>query len=187
LQAFTTIGQGPDDWEIHRVALTPAQVQAYGLPETPLKETEKRANRWFDAYGVMQTEVDALATLQPDLLTTLAREAVSPFFDATLARRVASVRDRWLSEAQSAVDDQQGVDLADMRQQALARLDEKRDEIETILDDVRVDASDFDLPPIPEIPDARTDTDAQPEPLCSSLWGFRDQCEALISSRLYAD
>ena len=187
LQAFTTIGQGPDDWEIHRVALTPAQVQAYGLPETPLKETEKRANRWFDAYGVMQTEVDALATLQPDLLTTLAREAVSPFFDATLARRVASVRDRWLSEAQSAVDDQQGVDLADMRQQALARLDEKREEIETILDDVRVDASDFDLPPIPEIPDARTDTDAQPEPLCSSLWGFRDQCEALISSRLYAD
>jgi hypothetical protein len=187
LQGFTTIGEGPDDWEIHRVALTPAQVREYGLPETPLKENEKRANKWYQAYGVMQTEVDALATLQPDLLTTLATEALSPFFDATLAGRVRMVRERWLAEAQSAVDDQQGVDLADMRQQALARLDEKREEIETILDDVRVDADQFDLPEIPEIPEARFDTDAQPEPLCSSLWDFAAQCDALMSSRSYAE
>ena len=186
LQGLTTIGLGPEDWAIYRVALTPAQVQQYGLPETPLKETEKRANKWFQAYGVMQTEIDALATLQPALLTTLATEALSPFFDSTLADRVAAVRDRWITEAQTAVDAQQGVDLDEARAEALARLDEKADEIEAILDGCRVDADDFDLPEVPQIPQAQL-AGIEPEPLCSSLWDFADQCEALIASRTYTE
>lgn len=38
------------------------------MPYTPLKPGEKRAAAWKQAKGVDQTEIDALATLQPDRL-----------------------------------------------------------------------------------------------------------------------
>jgi hypothetical protein len=53
-------------WEHHLVtfdlALTVEQVRNLGLPSTPLKDTERRADRWRQAFGVGQTEIDALAT-----------------------------------------------------------------------------------------------------------------------------
>jgi hypothetical protein len=49
------------------------------LPSTPLKESERRADRWTERIGVEQTEIDALATLQPDLLRQLAHDAIQPF------------------------------------------------------------------------------------------------------------
>jgi hypothetical protein len=51
------------DFEVHRVALTPNQVREYGLPSTPLKDTERRGDAWQAAMGVEQTEIDALASL----------------------------------------------------------------------------------------------------------------------------
>ena len=39
------------EFEVRRVALTPDQVREYGLPSTPLKETEKRADRWQRGDG----------------------------------------------------------------------------------------------------------------------------------------
>ncbi len=64
----------PDlEFEVYRVALTPDHVREYGLPSTPLKETEKRADKWTAATGVMQTEIDSLAALQPQLLARIAR------------------------------------------------------------------------------------------------------------------
>lgn len=63
LQAFREL-LGGFDFEMHRVALTPAQAREHGLPSTPLKETEKRAGKWRAAMGVEQTEIDALAALR---------------------------------------------------------------------------------------------------------------------------
>ena len=48
------------------MALTPNQVREYGVPNTPLKKSEKRATKWIEATGVEQTEIDAIATLRPD-------------------------------------------------------------------------------------------------------------------------
>lgn len=70
-------------------ALTVEQVKEFGLPSTPLKETEKRASGWRERYGVDQTEIDALATLRPDLLRSTVRRAVEPFYDATLDSRAS--------------------------------------------------------------------------------------------------
>ena len=60
----------PDlQFELVPIALTEEQVHALDLPSTPLKETEKRADRWREAHGGLeQTEIDALATLRPDAL-----------------------------------------------------------------------------------------------------------------------
>ncbi len=82
--------------EVYRVALTPDQVRQYGLPSTPLKDTERRRGKWLEDMGVRQTEIDALASLQPDLLEEITRAALGQFYDRTLARRVAAYRDEWL-------------------------------------------------------------------------------------------
>jgi hypothetical protein len=71
LQAFRDLLFPELRFEVVPVALTVDQVRELGLPSTPLKETEKRADRWRQAFGVEQTEIDALATLQPDGNTRL--------------------------------------------------------------------------------------------------------------------
>ena len=52
------------DFQIYPVCLTKAQVEELGLPETPLKEGEKGGDKWREAFGREQTEIDALAALQ---------------------------------------------------------------------------------------------------------------------------
>jgi hypothetical protein len=92
------------EFEVHRAALTPDQVRGLRLPSTPLKETEKRAAKWGQAMGTRQTEIDALSALRPDDLARIAREAIAPFFDETLAGRTEDARREWLAGAQEIID-----------------------------------------------------------------------------------
>jgi hypothetical protein len=46
-----------------------------------------------------QTEIDALAALRPDVLDHIAREAIRPFYDADLDRRIETVRRQWSRDA----------------------------------------------------------------------------------------
>jgi hypothetical protein len=85
-------------------ALTVEQVKELGLPSTPLKATESRAGGWYDRYGIEQTEIDALATLRPDVLTSIAHKALAPYFDHSLAERHQAAVDRWHNAAQVAVE-----------------------------------------------------------------------------------
>lgn len=183
LQAFRAIGYD-FEFQVHRVGLTPNHVREYSLPSAPLKDTEKRADGWTQAMGVQQTEIDALAALQPGLLDQMARDAIAPFFDATLARRVARAERDWLRAARQAVEDQTDVDLGPLREQAGAQLAEKEAEIQAILDTIQVDADVFDLPDVPDVPEPQLDSD-QPEPLCDSRWDFARQCRRLIESKAY--
>jgi hypothetical protein len=77
--------------------LTVEQVRELGLPSTPLKATEKRA--WRDKHNIDQTEIDALATLQPDTFRQIVHRSVSPYFDATLTDRVERARWTWVGDA----------------------------------------------------------------------------------------
>jgi hypothetical protein len=123
-------------------ALTVEQVKELGLPSTPLKETERRADRWRLAHGgrlvrgsidangklsadavveggVEQTEIDALATLQPDVLRRIVRKAIKPYWDPTLEDRARAARDEWEAKAQAAFEDQVDAgQLAALRTQA---------------------------------------------------------------------
>ena len=72
-----------------RAGLTLDQVKGrVGLPGTPLKPTERRADRWREAMGHEQTELDAIATLQPAVLRRIAVDMVEAVTDPTLADRV---------------------------------------------------------------------------------------------------
>jgi hypothetical protein len=95
-----------DDLDVRliRVALTFDQVQEFKLPDSPIKEGDKRAAAWRARWGYDQVEIDALAALRPDLLDRIARAAVAPYFDVTLESRFAEATElpddvtEWLRE-----------------------------------------------------------------------------------------
>jgi hypothetical protein len=185
LQAFRESLFPELDFQVHRVALTPDQVREYGLPSTPLKDTEKRADAWQREMGVAQTEVDALASLQPDLLRRIVRDAIGPFYDTSLDRRVHEARMEWINRAQAVVD--AGIDADQMEQlriEASEKLAELRTEIDAINNALRLDASHFDLPSVPPVPVAEV-SGRNGKPLLDSAWPFVDQCKALIDSKAY--
>jgi hypothetical protein len=133
LQGFQALEFSELDFQVYRVALTPDHVRTHGLPISPLKETEKRADRWTEATGVKQTEIDALAALNPQLLRQITLEAVGPFYDYTLADRVNEARQEWLAEAQTRLEEQIDQEQIDrLRVEAEAKLETLRDEIDAV-------------------------------------------------------
>jgi hypothetical protein len=175
------------EFEVHRVALTPQQVREYGLPSTPLKDSERRADRWRDAMGIEQTEIDALASLRPDLLRQIARDAIAPFYDSTLDTRVFNAKVRWLDTAQAIVNDAtDSEELERLRREATIKLNELRDEIDAINRALRVDTSRFALPPL-IVPTAELNDASNGLPLLDSRWPFAEQCQRLIDSKAYRE
>jgi arsenate reductase-like glutaredoxin family protein len=124
LQAFRDLFFPDLVFEVVPVALTAEQVEAEGLPSTPLKETEKRASRWRDAFGIDQTEIDALTTpAKRAVLQTILRQAFKPYIDKTLDRRVANAKAAWHKAAQKAIEQQIDTDHLDrIREEAAAKL-----------------------------------------------------------------
>jgi hypothetical protein len=103
-------------FEVVEAALTVERVRELGLPSTPLKATELRANRWREAFGQEQTEIDALATLRPNDLRRIVETAIEPYFDSTLAGRIQQARADWEAEAQRIIDEHVDEDeLEDIR------------------------------------------------------------------------
>jgi hypothetical protein len=185
LQAFRTLGFPELEFEVHRAALTPDQVREYGLPSMPLRDTERRGDKWRGAMGVEQTEIDALASLQPDLLRRVAQDALDPYFDSTLDLRVYEAEQEWLTEAQMALD--AATDSAQLdwiRREAAQRLDALRDEIDALNAAMQIDPGGIELPEL-VIPETVVDGTDAPTPLLDSRWPFAEQCRRLIDSKAY--
>lgn len=175
------------EFQCYRVGLTPDQVRRYDLPISPVKETDPRGIPWEAATGVQQTEIDALATLRPHLLRQIAEDAIAPFYDHTLVTRVSLAEVEWQEQAQQIVDQRSGEHLEALRADAADRIEQKRAEINAILDDVWVDADEFELPPA-VIPEAELHPDReQPMPLCDSRWSYTEQTRRLIASKQYTN
>ncbi len=170
-------------FQVHAPALTVEQVKAFGLPETPLKETEKRAAGWREKHGVEQTEIDALATLRPDLLRQIVRDACAPYFDDTLADRIDEARDEWLEKAQKAFDEKVDPSLIEeIRSRAEVSLQDLREKLEQM--QVAVDDLDIELPPM-EVPEAELDDVDGPEPLVTSEMDLVEAIEILRARKDY--
>jgi len=185
LQAFRDLLFPKLRFEVVPVALNVDQVRELGLPSTPLKETEKRADRWREAFGVEQTEIDALATLQPDTLYEIVERAFDPYFDATLEDRVSEAHDEWRERAQEAIDEQ--VDptiLAALREEAAERLSELESVIADINERLHLAADDFTLPEI-EVPEPEVDQDAARQALVSFDDDWVAATRALIARKQY--
>lgn len=179
----------PDlDFALRPVALTHEQVRALGLPSTPLKETERRADRWREAFGVEQTEIDALATLQPDVLTQIVRDTIAPFWDRTLEIRVLRASTAWRASAQAALAEQSDAgSLAVIRAQAVERLAAIEQEIDALNEALRQAVPDTIALPAIAIPEAEIDEGLHGLPCMSSASGWAAATLALIARKRYGD
>jgi hypothetical protein len=169
LQAFRMLEFQGLDVELRRVALTPEQVlpgrlTPNGLPSTPLKDTEDRAEDWVKAFGVEQTEIDALAATAPGALRRLAVEAISPYFDPDLEERADALMQEWEAQALQAMGNQDGL----------------RERLSQMLDN----AARIVLPDEPELPEPELTGD-RVQPLLDTRRDYVDQCRILVSSKGY--
>ena len=163
-------------------ALTVEQVRRFDLPSTPLKDTERRGDGWRERYGVEQTEIDALATLRPELLTEIVEEACDPFFDASLTARTNRARNEWEESAQEELDGKIDEDfLEDIRERAQAALDALREQLDQAGDiDIEID-----LPP-PALPNAEPPENG-PDPLVDSEMDLVEHVEVLRARKNYTN
>lgn len=80
------------DIRVQSLVLTIDQVRDYRLPRIPIKESEKRAGNFEDAYGSGAVELDALEALRPGQLSRIVTEALEPYYSIEAAREIASQR-----------------------------------------------------------------------------------------------
>jgi hypothetical protein len=189
LQAFRDLRFPDLEFELHPVALTEDQVRELELPSTPLKETEKRADRWRLAHdGLEQTEIDALATLRPDVLRRIVRDALDPFFDHGLDDRVDEARAEWQDQAQTALNEKLDADLlAKIKAEAEAKLSAVRKEIEQLNEALRTATEDLDLDIPPPEPLEADPPGSEGLPLLSTAWSWTEQTRALKRRKAYGN
>jgi hypothetical protein len=213
LQAFRDLLYPDLEFQVIPIALTEEQVREFDLPSTPLKETERRADAWRLAHGgrlvqgtidakgklspdavvedgLEQTEIDALATLQPDRLHKIVREAFDRYHDHTLEDRALEIENEWLAEAQAALEDEIDADLiAALYAEAEGKLAGVREEIERINEQLRASTENMgvELPPPPEPPEPQLNEGGALPPLISSAWPWVEQTRALIARKRYGN
>jgi len=105
------------DVKILPLALTLEQVEHYQLPRAPIKDTERRARSFEQAFGIGATELDALEALYPGELANIVTDALETYFS---------------QEARRLVDEQRKNLRQAIRKQTAAIVDKYQPEIEAI-------------------------------------------------------
>jgi hypothetical protein len=188
LQALRDLFFPKLQFEVVPVALTVEQVRELRLPSTPLKETEKRADRWREAFGVEQTEIDALATLRPDVLREILDRAFDPYWDSTLNERVARAKEEWDEQAAEALREQIDAERLDaLRAEAAGKLSDLQDAIDNINERLRLAAADHFTLPVIEVPEPEIDEDAPRQALVSFDDAWVAATRALIQRKAYGN
>jgi hypothetical protein len=89
------------DFRLFPVVLTEEQVRIYQLPRTPIKDSERRKDRFEETYGTGAVELDALEALHPGTLESILREHLDCYYDKTLSSRVWRAEERLRDELDS--------------------------------------------------------------------------------------
>jgi hypothetical protein len=90
---FTTAKFNLDvDLQLIPLALTPDQCREYRLPRTPIKDTEKRKDKFEQIFGVGATELDAMEALNPGELARLLEAELNNWLDPSLNVRFQRLR-----------------------------------------------------------------------------------------------
>ena len=190
------------------VSLTLEQVIAERLPTTPVKEGEARAGKWDRAFGPAlraaglvddrrpaQVEIDALASIRPDVLRRITLEKMALYRDETLERRTATRAGQWWAAARAEVDAQIDDDrLAEIKaaaedaagdfNAALADLAAAQNRLRAADADLDALCDEISVPEPPEPPEPEIDT-SRHEPLVDLDWRFEDATAALKAHKRY--
>lgn len=107
------------DVKLFPIVLTYAQVKYYNriLP-TPIKESERRKDRFEARYGKGAVELDALEALYPGELARILRRAIGEYYDSSLERKVSEAQRRieqQLIPVQSRIYADHDAEIAELR------------------------------------------------------------------------
>lgn len=80
------------DVKLIPVALTKEQTIKYELPRTPIKDSERRKEKFENHYGEGATELDALEALRPGELRRILIEHITKFYDTDLGNNVLEAK-----------------------------------------------------------------------------------------------
>lgn len=80
------------DITLQPIILTERQCADYRLPRTPIKDSERRKDKFEERFGVGATELDALEALHPGEMKRIVDGEISRYLDPTLDGRVQEVR-----------------------------------------------------------------------------------------------
>jgi hypothetical protein len=86
------------DVRLHRLLLNREHVEAYALPRTPIKESERRAPIFEARHGEGCVELDALEALRPGILGGIVSNTLSHYYSSE-ADDVAREQERALRRA----------------------------------------------------------------------------------------
>ena len=75
---------------IHKLAITPAQVDEYQPPPNPAKMSDSRAKTFIAKHGYSSYEVDAL---DPDVLQTVIDDAITAYIETDALGQVLDQED----------------------------------------------------------------------------------------------
>ena len=112
------------DIQVRVVALTREQVIEYEIPPIPLKETERRAEKFHERHGGLAAELDALEALHPGELRRILAEEVERYCDPDLVAATEAAAQELASE------------LEDITESVHEEHREQLDELETEWDEI---------------------------------------------------
>ena len=106
------------DVQLRPIILDEHQCQEYRLPRTPIKESERRKDRFEERYGEGATELDALEALHPGELRRILIREISRYYDGGLDQQIAEVTaqlDATLTDINARARDEHADELAELR------------------------------------------------------------------------
>lgn len=124
------------DIRVMQVTLTAEQVYTYNLPRIPIKDTERRAEKFENVFGVGATELDALEALHPGALADIVTDAMAPY---------------WSDEAKAELDSLEEQLQTELDEKVNAITDKYKKELDAIrglvqeLKQIKIDLEDYTL------------------------------------------
>ena len=134
IQAIRDLKYPDLNLRLFHTALTFEQVLANELPSSVIKETEARKGAWLAKWGREQTEIDALAALNPSVLRAIVLDALKPFYDNTVADRNREAAEEWSRAANEALAASPYYEISVERMEAI------KEEVENATDDIATQA-----------------------------------------------
>jgi len=150
---------------VHDCALTREHCEEWGLPSTPLKATELRADRWQSAMGWDQTELDAAVAMVPRKFASVVGDALSEYIDWSVESDASELRSELIADANRRL----GESLDDHIEAIRETVTEKLDQLETLASDINESLS-IDLSALAiDLPSDIEVLTGEPEPISEPL------------------
>jgi hypothetical protein len=171
------------DIEVRPIALTHEQCVRYGLPRTPIKESERRGARFEERFGAGATELDALEAIVPGELERILRREIRRYYDVSLNERIwraSEPLEDEIAEINAATRAEHEPQIAELREEwaeiekAVASWQERAEDVwQAIANRLAEAAPDLDDIAWPEPAEGDEDED----PLFSSTRGYLQQID----------